>query len=147
MAYTFRQQSPVHDAFGWMHRLMPLLLCVLMLSLSACTGSENTSEANGDRDASASNQAPELIGGLEALYSELEYPESAREEEREGRAIIQFVVSPAGKAVGVRVLSSSGTRALDHEAQRVVRETDWRPGMKDGEPVRVQMVLPINFEL
>jgi protein TonB len=118
-----------------------------MLSLSACAGSENASGTDGDRGASASERAPELIGGLEALYRELEYPESAREEEREGRAIIQFVVSPEGKAVGVRVLNSSGTRALDHEAQRVVRETDWRPGMKDGEPVQVQMVLPINFEL
>ncbi len=122
---------------------------MLMLSLGACGGSQPAAQNDTENDEQpvVAEQSPELIGGMEALYSELEYPESAREQGREGRAVVQFVVSPEGKAVEVRVLDSSGTYALDHEAQRVIRKTNWRPGMKDGEPVRVQVSLPVTFEL
>lgn len=138
MTYAFYEQSPVRNTIGWMHRPIPLLLCVLMLSLSACTGSQTAaqtaaqSDAESDDQPTPSEQSPELIGGLEALYREIEYPQMAREQGREGRTVLQFVVSPEGEAVEVRVLSSSGTYALDHEAQRVIRKTEWHPGMIDG---------------
>jgi len=131
--------------------LMVLLVGTVTLSLGACAGSDPATEQAADPSTAtenvASEQSPELIGGLEALYREIEYPQMAREQGREGRTVLQFVVSPEGKAVEIRVLSSSGTYALDHEAHRVIRQTEWRPGMIDGEPVRVQMTLPVTFGL
>lgn len=150
MVYAFRKQSPAPNVSGRAARTIPLLLlCVLMLSLGACAGSQTAAQddTESDNQLSRSEQPPELIGGMRALYSELEYPQMARQHGREGRAVVQFVVSPEGKAVEVRILDSSGTYALDHEAQRAIRRMDWRPGMKDGEPVRVQMSLPVTFGL
>jgi outer membrane biosynthesis protein TonB len=34
---------------------------------------------------------------------------------------------------------------LDAEVLRVVREARFEPAMKDGEPVAVQMMLPVTF--
>jgi len=123
----------------------------LALSLSACAGSDTATEQAADTSTDTENvvseQSPELIGGLEALYRKVEYPQMAREQGKEGGAIFQFVISPEGEPIEIRLVESSGTCALDHEAHRVIRQLQWRPGVVDAEPVRVQMTFPISFSL
>ena len=39
-------------------------------------------------------------------------------------------------------------KSLDKEAVRVVKAMpNWKPGMKDGVPVKVRYTIPINFKL
>ena len=89
---------------------------------------------------------PELVGGIAAIQSKVTYPESAVEEGVEGRVFVQFVVNEDGTTGNVVVQKGIGA-GLDEEAVRVVSEAKFTPGMQDGEPVKVRMVMPITFKL
>jgi len=66
-------------------------------------------------------QMPEFPGDREAyLNRNLRYPDAARENGDEGRAVIQFVVNEEGDISDVTVARSSGHPTLDAEAKRVV---------------------------
>ena len=60
---------------------------------------------------------------------------------------MQFVVERDGSLTGVRSVRFV-SESLDAEARRVVAEMPrWYPGYHDGEPARVQFVLPLAFRL
>ena len=83
----------------------------------------------------------------EFLRNNLKYPESAKENNQEGRVFIGFVVEKDGSISNVNVLRGV-CEELDAEAVRVVKlMPNWDPGMNNGETVRVQYTLPIVFKL
>ncbi len=94
----------------------------------------------------AVEEDPELIGGLGGLQKEVEYPEFARKAGIEGRVTVQFVVDEEGRATDLVVLKSPH-KLLSEEALRVVRQARFTPGRQRGKAVRVQMALPITFNL
>tara|TARA_R100001143_G_scaffold63581_1_gene72399 strand:+ start:2729 stop:4672 length:1944 start_codon:yes stop_codon:yes gene_type:complete len=89
---------------------------------------------------------PELIGGLESLASQIQYPEMARRAGIEGRVFVQFIVNEEGEVEHPRIIRGIGGGA-DEEALRVVRQAKFTPGVQRGKPVRVQYALPFNFKL
>lgn len=91
-------------------------------------------------------QRPELIGGLDSLRQHIQYPEEARAAGIEGRVLVQFVVDERGRVIDPKVVRGLGY-GLDAEALRVIQQARFRPGMKQGRSVKVQMSLPITFRL
>lgn len=91
-------------------------------------------------------EMPEVIGGQEALYSCIKYPEIARKAGVEGRVIIQFVVDENGNVTSPQVLRGVGA-GLDEEALRCVSQLKFKPGRQRGRPVRVRFTLPVVFRL
>ena len=89
---------------------------------------------------------PELIGGMEALLQEVQYPELAKKEGIEGRVFVQFVVDERGTPRNVKV-TRGVHEALDAEAVRVVRQMEFKPGQQRGQAVNVKMSLPVTFKL
>jgi len=92
-------------------------------------------------------QMPQMIGGQEALFSVLTYPQEAREAGHEGRVIIQFVVNKEGNVIDPVVVRSSEHPALDNAAIEAIHQMQFEPGMQDNQPVNVQMVQPVVFRL
>jgi protein TonB len=90
---------------------------------------------------------PEMIGGQQALYSVLRYPEIARRAGIEGRVIIQFVVDEQGNVLNPQVVRSAGGGGLDEAAIEAIRRVRFTPGMQRGRPVKVQMTQPVIFRL
>lgn len=91
-------------------------------------------------------EMPQLIGGMAALQSKVEYPEMARRAGIEGRVTVQFIVNENGDVENAKVVRGIGGGA-DEEALRVVREAKFEPGMQRGKAVRVRYALSINFRL
>lgn len=96
-------------------------------------------------------QMPSFPGGQGALMSFLAshivYPTVAQENGVQGRVVVGFVVEKNGSISLVNVVRSVDP-ALDKEAMRVVRAMPkWRPGMQNGEYVRVKYTVPIVFRL
>ncbi len=91
-------------------------------------------------------EPPELIGGLEALMQNLRYPKLAQDAGIEGRVYVQFVVDQIG-AVRDAEVRRSPSPLLDAAALEVVREAEFRPGRHRGEPVKVRLMLPVQFRL
>jgi protein TonB len=89
---------------------------------------------------------PVLIGGIEGLQAQLEYPEVARMAGISGRVFVEFVVDQAGNVTNPVVLRGIGG-GCDEEALRVVKDARFVPGKQRGKPVRVRYVLPIMFVL
>lgn len=94
----------------------------------------------------AVEESPELIGGMEALYDEVSYPDFARRAGIEGRVVVQFVVDEEGNVTNPRALSSPH-RTLEEEAIRAVSQMRFTPGKQRNRAVRVQMSLPVVFQL
>lgn len=96
-------------------------------------------------------QMPEYPGGtakmLTFISENIKYPQSAMEKGIEGKCHIQFVIDVDGSITDVELLKGFDEEC-DAEALRVVNlMPKWKPGKKDGKPVRVQYMIPIAFKL
>lgn len=95
-------------------------------------------------------QMPEFIAGADSLnrfiYSHLQYPEQAINQDIQGKVSVKFVVNSQGQISQLQVVKKVNPM-LDSEAIRVVQLTNglWKPGMQNGKAVDVYKVLPINF--
>lgn len=92
------------------------------------------------------DEMPELVGGLNAIQEQLNYPAIAKEAGIEGRVIVQFVVNEEGRAVDPKVVKGLGG-GLDEEALRVVKLATFKPGKQAGKIVPVKLSLPFTFRL
>jgi len=96
-------------------------------------------------------EMPMFPGGEEALYeyiySTIEYPPIALENDITGMVIVRFVVTWEGKVSNVEILRGID-ESLDNEAKRVVESLPtFRPGRQAGQPVNVWYIVRINFQI
>jgi len=94
---------------------------------------------------------PQFPGGEDSLYnfiySNLRYPQVAKDNAIEGRVFLTFVVEKDGSITNVKIIRDIGG-GCGHEAKRVVEMMPkWIPGKQNGKPVRVQFNMPIRFEV
>ena len=96
-------------------------------------------------------QMPEFPGGeaelLGFISRNIHYPEEAKKKGIQGRVFIGFIIEKDGSVSNVRNLRGVNSE-LDAEAMRVVKSMPkWKPGIQNGEAVRVSYLIPINFKL
>ena len=115
-------------------------------------------KANGPRHAEewakaqAPDQWPTFKGkGTDAfsawVTAHLKYPKDAKAARIDGTVKVKFVVGSNGGVQAVEVLQGAFP-SLDAEAVRVIKSSPkWKPGIKDGKPVRVTYTLPVIFVL
>jgi protein TonB len=94
---------------------------------------------------------PTFPGGeeklMEYLSKNIKYPEIAKQTGIEGIVFISFVVESNGEITNINKLRGIGG-GCDEESIRVIKNMPtWEPGIQQGRPVRVQVNLPISFEL
>ena len=89
-------------------------------------------------------------GGISApvvLYSpEPQFSEEARKAKVAGNVLVYLQVDPEGKPTHVRVLRGIGM-GLDEKALEAVRQYKFKPALKNGEPVTVEMNVEVNFQI
>lgn len=95
--------------------------------------------------------SPEPKGGMPAFYKyiskNMTYPSQARRMGIEGRVFVQFVVDKDGTIREVKAVKGIGG-GCDEEAVRVIKTSPkWKPGKQRGRPVKVRMILPVQFKL
>jgi TonB family protein len=99
----------------------------------------------------AVEEMPVFIGGEKELFKflgqNIRYTETARENKIGGISYIYFVIAPDGSVVNAKVYKGvKGGADLDAEALRVVKMMPkWIPGKQNGNPVFVQMIVPVKF--
>lgn len=77
---------------------------------------------------------------------EPEYTREARQARIQGTVLLHLVVDEQGRARDVRVVESLG-HGLDEKAIAAVLRWKFKPGVKDGKPVSVQVKIPVQFRL
>lgn len=81
------------------------------------------------------------------LSTSLHYPDKARENNTQGKAIVKFIVDEDGSVSNVTIVKHVSPE-IDAEAIRVVTEMPaWHPGKQNGVAVRVYFSLPVGFSL
>jgi periplasmic protein TonB len=93
---------------------------------------------------------PEPFGGEGAwgkfLSRNLRFPGPAQEQQVSGKVILSFVVEKDGHLSNIVVERSAGY-GFDEEAVRVLKLAKaWKPGIQNGQPVRVKYTIPISFQ-
>ena len=96
-------------------------------------------------------QMPEFPGGDKGFHQfiadNVKYPAEAKEKGIRGIVYVNFIVEPDGSVSDIRVLRGIGG-GCDEEAVRVVESMPkFKPGMQNGEAVRVSYTVPVNFRL
>lgn len=89
---------------------------------------------------------PEPIGGMEALFRRITYPQIAREKKIEGTVNIRTFIETSGE-VSVAEVVEPVHPLLDEAARLAVYYTRFKPGLQRGKPTKVQMIIPIEFRL
>lgn len=127
---------------------------------------EKLLEANGPRkdtldtmsepesgEAAYSSSNPTFPGGNDSLFKylaeNLHYPNSpSLHGPRQDRVVLEVVVREDGSFEDIHVHSSSGYEELDNAALRAVSSMPkWIPGKRNGKPVTMCYLIPINFIL
>ncbi len=81
------------------------------------------------------------------LNENIVYPEAAALGGVQGRVIVKFIVNEDGSVSDCKIEKGIGS-GCDEEAIRVLRSMPkWKPGIRNGQAVRVSTMLPVNFAL
>lgn len=85
--------------------------------------------------------APVVVSAVEPGFTE-----EARQAHVSGKVQVYLQVSPEGRPMHVRVVKGLGM-GLDQKALEAVRQYRFKPAMKDGHPVTVEMNIDVNFQI
>jgi protein TonB len=92
----------------------------------------------------------QIGGGVSApvaIYSpDPPYTEQAREAKYQGDVVLEIVVQPDGSVSAVQVVKPAGL-GLDQSAVKTVRTWKFKPGLRNGAPVPVRMLVDVTFRL
>lgn len=94
------------------------------------------------------DEAPQLIGGMEAIRRNLIYPDLARKAGVEGVVVIGVLIDEKGNPVKTQILKASGANVgFEEAAARAVMKTKWIPAKQRDRVVKVWVSIPIRFRL
>lgn len=74
------------------------------------------------------------------------YPETALKAGVEGMVILHILIDKSGKVQDVRIVKGANPD-LDKAAMEAVRQSTWKPAMRNHEPVAVWVSFPVRFKL
>lgn len=105
--------------------------------------------------AQAEDAKPVVVNGISApvpanehIITAEDYPAISRAQHEEGSVILKILVTEDGHATDAQVVKSSGFPRLDQAAaETVMREWLYKPAIKDGRPIAVQLEVRVNFKM
>lgn len=118
-----------------------------------------TSIGGGSAQAEENSTIYSMTAGIEArpqpqggdaawrafMQQNLHYPPEAAAKNASGKVTLSFVVEKDGQLSNIVVEQAAGY-CMDEEAYRVLKLAKaWKPGLKDGQPVRVKCPIVLSF--
>ncbi len=129
-----------------------VLTVILAFTFGSCRGLKVATETQKDDTIyDMVDTRPTFVGGDAAMYKFLsettKYPAVAKENNIQGKVLVQFIVDEKGKAINPRIIRGIDP-SLDAEAIRVINAMPkWNPGILKGKAVKTRYTIPIDFRL
>ncbi|HET9741501.1 MAG TPA: energy transducer TonB [Terriglobales bacterium] len=89
---------------------------------------------------------PQITAPTLTRKTEPDYPPELRKEKVQGTVTVAAIVDPKGHTKDVKVVKSLNPE-LDRQAVLAVRRWRFKPALKDGKPVAVQVSIAVDFRL
>lgn len=89
---------------------------------------------------------PEIVGGFGEIAKKIIYPEIAKRAGIEGKVLVKAYVNELGEVADTEIIKGIGA-GCDEVAANAVKSVKFKPGMQDGKPVKVVVIIPIMFKL
>ncbi|MBU1101261.1 MAG: energy transducer TonB [Bacteroidetes bacterium] len=121
------------------YQLFPIVVLVIVLLSSVCIGNSNEYLARVD-------QMPEMVGGMGSLNKYLEYPQPAQQANVQGKVFVLVFINESGSVDDVKVVKGIGM-GCDEAAIQAVKKLKFKPGVNNGENVKVKFAFAIDFRL
>ncbi len=126
------------DKMNTIKKVLSFKLLFLVFSINLIS---NTNEYIAIAD-----EMPTPIGGLKALYKNIEYPQQAMKQGIEGKVYAMVFVSDNGDVTKVKIVKGIGY-GCDEAAKKGILQTKFNPGVQNGKKQNVKFALPINFKI
>jgi protein TonB len=91
------------------------------------------------------DEEPVPIGGFEAIQRRLVYPDFARKAGVEGKVLVYALIDVDGTVVNTKVMKS--VVGCDDAAVNAIKAVKWKPAMQRDRPVKVWVMVPVEFKL
>jgi TonB family protein len=125
----------------------------LVLLLASCSSSEKAHSSgnieinSGDDDVHVIvEKLPAIVGGREALQQKLVYPKAAKENGIEAVLKAKVSVSKTGNIENIAFDTDYGY-GFKEAATNALHQVEFKPGMRNGKPIRMVTTIPVSFEL
>ncbi len=110
---------------------------------------ENPADTNDRSEFDQVEKEATFRGDIKAwvkyLEKNLQFPDRAKQLDKQGKVMINFVVDADG-SVGDISLAQSVEFSLDEEALRLIRQSPkWAPAIQKGKPVKAYRRQPVTF--
>ena len=111
-------------------------------------GEKKSSIASNSHSISRTNRIllPKMVGGLPALFANIEYPNQAKANGIEGKVEVEFTVNELGMVENINIINGIGG-GCDEEVVRALKKTRFSPAIQNGRFVKVKLSQSILFEL
>lgn len=118
---------------------------------SAPSNKVQPQQDNPNKVYEAVEQEPAFPGGLAAFNSFLartiKYPAVDRNNKISGKVYITFVVEMDGSLTDIKALRGPSETLKQEAISALKASPKWKPGVQNGQAVRVQYTVPVNFAL
>lgn len=133
-----------------MIRLFLVLTLALFVACSDSTPGDAPATASPTASLSDADivDAGDLTGKPQIVeYGDVQYPEAAKADGVEGRAVLKILIDADGSVQDAEVVQSAGHAALDAAALAAAPTFRFTAGTVDGKAVKTTVMLPISFKL
>lgn len=91
-------------------------------------------------------QMPEPVGGIEAIYNLIEYPETAKRAGVEGKVYVLAFINKNGGVDDVKVIKGLGA-GCDEATIEAIKKAKFSPGKFEGNVAKIKLSMQIQFKL
>ena len=131
------------------------LLLLLLFLFQGCNGKEPEAKAGVKADDQVDVQSdtprlpsdPEVTPPKKKTHVDPNYPLDEKKAGVDGVVVLEIVVDQKGDVTETDIIRSSGNGNLDDAAVEAVKQWKYEPGVMEGKPVPVKMVIKVRFEL
>jgi TonB family protein len=129
-------------------RLLVVMIFGLSVSVFATGESTNVPAVTDLADSiyHTADKMPEPVGGMDAIFKNVHYPDKAVKAKKEGKTLVAAVIDAAGNVIKVTIKNSTD-KVFDAPSKEAVKKTKFTPALVNGKSVKSEIVVPIEFRL